>query len=188
MKANITKCSATIADAISKYVSGAIKADGGKVRVIDLMQAEGVVPSDLQAPEKGADRTTFESYKAAVVRGFPAAMQKLVQASPAVAKGYSPEQKADRRKWTQRIGADMRDLRVALERRYEADRVANLTEEQREAEAAEAAATASEAAKLLRDATAWINRLEKATASTLPVLDCLSHFKALAAIATATMK
>lgn len=178
---------ATAADAIRQWVSGTIKAEQGQTKAVDALYADGVTPADLESPEKGADRTAYDSYRFAIVAGFPADAKRLVQADKAVAKGYTPEQKESRRYWQQQIGSKLKDLRNALAKRYTAAEQANMTDEQRAEQAAEQAASATDSARLLRDVTAWINRLEKAEATELPVVDCLKHLKALAAIATASM-
>lgn len=180
-------CTATAADAIRQWVSGTIKAEQGQTKAVDALFADGIVPADLESPAKGADRTNYDSFRHAVVMGFTADARKLVQADKAVAKGYTEAQKADRRYWQQQIGSKLKDLRNALAKRYEAKRIAELTPEQREAEAAEQGSKATDSARLLRDVTAWINRLEKAEATELPVTDCLKHLKALAGIASAAM-
>ena len=180
-------CTNTAADAIRQWVSGTIKAEQGQTKAVDALFADGIVPADLESPAKGADRTAYDSFRFAIVTGFPADAKKLVQADKAVAKGYTEAQKADRRYWQQQIGSKLKDLRNSLSKRYEAKRIAELTPEQREAEAAEADSKATDSARLLRDVTAWINRLEKAEATELPVTDCLKHLKALAGIASAAM-
>lgn len=181
----IHKCNATVADAIAKWSHAKQKKEVSDVKVVDIMFAEGVNPNDFYAPKKGEDTTAFDSYKFAVVTAFPAEKRKLVQADRAVAKGFSPEQKAERRKWIQRIGSDMRDLRVALETRYEAERKASLSPEQLAAEEAEAEATATLEARFIRDQSAWVTRLEKAEACGFSVVDATKLLKQLIAMATA---
>ena len=192
-------CTNTAADAIRQWVSGTIKAEQGQTKAVDALFADGIVPADLESPAKGADRTAYDSFRFAIVGGFPADARKMVEADKAVAKGF-PKVDEDtakenrlfkcdknRRYWQQQIGSKLKDLRNSLSKRYEAKRIAELTPEQREAEAAEAESNATDSARLLRDVTAWINRLEKAEATELPVTDCLKHLKALAGIASAAM-
>lgn len=183
----IAKCNATIADAIAKWSHAKQKKEVSDVKVIDVMYAEGVNPNDFYAPKDGADPTAFESYKYAVVNAFPADKRKLVQADKAVAKGFTEAQKAERRKWIQRIGADMRDLRVALERRYEQERIASLTDEQREAEAAEAAASATLEARFIAVQSDWVKKLQKAEACAFAVNDVVKLLNQALAIATAAV-
>lgn len=163
--------------AISQWVSADSKAGQTKVKAVDLLVANGVTAADLTAPAKGEDRTVYESYCAAIVAGFAPDAKKLVTADKAIAKGFSDEAKQARRYWQQQIGSKLKDLRRALESRL-------APTESGEADG-EATAKASDAARLLRDVTAWINRLEKAEATALPVVDCLKHLKALAGIASA---
>ena len=199
MKTTNHNVTATAADAIRQWVSGTIKAEQGQTKAVDALYADGVQPSDLESPEKGADRTAYDSYRFAIVAGFPAEARKMVEADKVVAKGFPKvdEDEAkenrlfkcdkNRRYWQQQIGSKLKDLRNALTKRYTAAEQASMSEEERAAQAAEAAASATDSARLLRDVTAWINRLEKAEATELPVVDCLKHLKALAAIATASM-
>ena len=181
----LPKCNATVADAIGKWVAAKTAELNTGLKTVDLLFAEGVNPNHLEAPEKGADRTAFESYKAAIVRGFPVAMQKLVNAAPAVAKAFSDQQKSDRRYWTGRIGADMRDLRAALSRRYEAQRVENLTPAQREAEEREAAEKNRFEIKFAEAMLSWAKKCQKQEACAFSVNDAVKLLKQLAAMSTA---
>ena len=184
MKATLTH---SLVTAIGQWVSADVKSDTTKVKVVDLAWAEGIRAADCIAPEKGADRTLYDHLRAAIVTGFPADIRKLLSLDKAVMKGKDESVKADRRKWQMQIGSKLKDLKAALLRREEAEAAAAMTDEEKAEAAAEAAASATDSARLLRDVTAWINRLEKAEATELPVVDCLKHFKALAGIATASM-
>lgn len=177
----------TFVTAIGQWVSSEGRAWASKLKVIDLAEAEGIRAADCVAPEKGADRTLYDGLRAAIVTGFPADVRKLLSLDKAVMKGKDEATKTLRRHWQQQIGSKLKDLRVALERREKAEAEAMMTDDEKAEQAAEQAASASDSAKLLRDVTAWINRLEKADATELPVVDCLKHFKALAGIATASM-
>lgn len=178
-------CTNTAADAIRQWVSGTIKAEQGQTKAVDALFADGIVPADLESPAKGADRTAYDSFRFAIVTGFPAEAKKLVQADKAVAKGYTDQQKADRRYWQQQIGSKLKDLRNSLAKRYEAKRIAELTPEQREAEAAEAESSATLEARFLRDMSAWVTRLEKAEACAFSVVEAVKHLKALTGLASA---
>ena len=180
----LTKCNATVSAAVSSWVKAKSAKLASDVKAVDLMFAEGVNPNHLEAPEKGQDRTAFESYKAAVVSGFPANMAKLATAPDAVAKAYSDQQKSDRRYWKQRIGSDMRDLKAALIRRYEAERVANLPPEQAEAEAAEKAKNSTLEAKFASSMADWAKRLQKAEKCGFSVDEAVKLLKQLQALAT----
>jgi hypothetical protein len=114
---------ATLAKAISKtigaeiqdYTKGKTGAHGKLTAVCDLLVADG--HTDLlayRAPAKGEDRTFYDSCIANIVKGFPAHAQKLC----ALPKKEVPEaDHAERIYWLQRKGADMGDIRNAMERR-----------------------------------------------------------------------
>jgi hypothetical protein len=184
MKATLTN---TAVAAIGSWVAADTKVALARTKAIDLLFADGIRAADCVAPEKGADRTLYDHLRAAIVTGFPADVRKLLSLDKAVMKGKGEEIKADRRTWQQQIGSKLKDLKAALLRREEAETAANMTDEEKAEAAAEAAASATDSARLLRDVTAWINRLEKAEATELPVVDCLKHLKALAGIASASM-
>ena len=171
--------------AIGQWVSADVKAVITRTKAIDLVFADGIRAADCVAPEKGADRTLYDHLRAAIVTGFPADVRKLLTLDKAVMKGKDAATKESRRTWQQQIGSKLKDLRAALERRETAEAEAAMTDDEKAEAAAAEAASASDSAKLLRDATAWINRLEKATATELPVVDCLKLLKQLAGIASA---
>lgn len=173
--------------AIGQWVSADVKSDTTKVKVVDLAWADGIRSADCVAPEKGADRSLYDGLRAAIVTGFPADIRKLLSLDKAVMKGKDKATKDNRRNWQMQIGSKLKDLKAALERREKAEAEAAMTDDEKAEAAAAEAVSASDSAKLLRDVTAWINRLEKAEASELPVVDCLKHLKALAGIATASM-
>jgi hypothetical protein len=176
----------TASHAIGQWVAAEVKADVTRTKAIDTIYADGLRAEDCTAPEKGADRTLYDSLRFAIVGGFPADVRKLLSYDKAVMKGKSEEVRADRRKWQQQIGSKLKDLKAALMRREEAEARSMMTEAELQAEAEAEQAKASDSARLLRDVTAWINRLEKAEATELPVVDCLKHLKALAGIASAS--
>ena len=173
--------------AIGNWVAADAKAVITRTKAIDLVFADGIRAADCVAPEKGADRTLYDHLRAAIVTGFAADVRKLLATDKAVIKGWAKDdpRKETRRTWQQQIGSKLKDLRAALERREKAEAEAAMTEEEKAEAAAEQAASASDSAKLLRDVTAWINRLEKADATELPVVDCLKLLKQLAGIASA---
>ena len=177
----------TTVTAIGNWVAADTKVALARTKAIDSLFADGIRAADCIAPAKDADRTLYDHLRAAIVTGFPADIRKLLSLDKAVMKGKDAATKESRRNWQQQIGSKLKDLRAALERRETAEAAANMTDDEKAEAAAEAAATASDSARLLRDVTAWINRLEKADATELPVLDCLKHLKALAGIASAAM-
>ena len=188
MKTSHTLTNTTVT-AIGNWVAADTKVALARTKAIDLLFADGIRAADCTAPEKGADRTLFDHLKAAIVTGFSADVRKLLALDKAVMKGWAKDdpRKEVRRTWQMQIGSKLKDLRAALERREKAEAEANMTDDEKAEQAAEQAASASDSAKLLRDVTAWINRLEKAEGTELPVVDCLKHLKALAGIATASM-
>ena len=173
--------------AIGQWVSADVKAVVTRTKAIDSVYADGIRAADCIAPAKDADRTLYDHLRAAIVTGFPADVRKLLALDKAVMKGKDAATKETRRTWQQQIGSKLKDLKAALERREKAEAEAAMTDEEKAEAAAEQAASASDSARLLRDVTAWINRLEKADATELPVVDCLKHLKALAGIASASM-
>lgn len=208
---NYTATSAAV-KAIGNWVSADDKAAFSKLSAVDTLVADGIPVSALVAPEKGSDTAVYDSYCAAIVTGFTPSVQKMLAVdsgaliklkaadvsemlegmTPAERKAYRQKpNNVNRRYWQMQIGSKLKDLRKSLEARYEkaakAEAEANMTDDEKAAAAAEQAASASDSAKLLRDVTAWINRLEKAEGTELPVVDCLKHLKALAGIATASM-
>jgi len=184
MNTTNTLINSEIVRALGAWVAADGKAGGAKTKAVDLLWAQGVRADDCVAPEKGADRTLFESIKAGIATGFPAEDRKLLALSTAVMKSKPEATKAKRRYLIQQIGSKVKDLKAALSRREKAEADELQTEEEKEAAAVEASKQASDSARLLKDVTAWINRLEKAEATELPVLECLQHLKALSAIAT----
>ena len=107
--------SKTIGAEIQDYTKGKTGSHGKLKAVCDLMIADG--HTDLlayRAPAKGEDRTFYDSCIANIVKGFPAHAQKLC----ALPKKEVPEaDHAERIYWLQRKGADMGDIRNAMERR-----------------------------------------------------------------------
>ena len=186
MKTSHTLTNTTVT-AIGNWVAADTKVALARTKAIDLLFADGIRAADCVSPEKGADRTLFDHLKAAIVTGFPADVRKLLSLDKAVMKGKDEATKDSRRKWQMQIGSKLKDLKAALARRETAEAEAAMTDDEKAEQAAEQAASASDSAKLLRDVTAWINRLEKAEGTELPVVDCLKHLKALAGIATASM-
>lgn len=206
------KATAAAVKAIGQWVSAEDKATLTKLSAVDTLVADGVPITALTAPEKGSDTSVYDSYCAAIVTGFTPSVQKMLAVDSGALIKVKPEDvkelledmtpaerkvfrqkpnNVNRRYWQMQIGSKLKDLRNSLKARYEkaakAEAEANMTDDEKAAIAAAEAASASDSAKMLRDVTAWINRLEKADATELPVVDCLKHFKALAAIATASM-
>ena len=103
--------------AITSFVSEKTGVHGKLTAVCDLLIADG--HTDLlkyRAPAKDEDRTFYDSLVKYVVKGYEAKTQALL-AMPA--KELDEEQKAEKRKWGQRKGADVGDIRNAMIKRLQ---------------------------------------------------------------------
>ena len=109
--------SKTTGAAITSFVGEKTGMHGKMTAVCDLLIADG--HTDLlkyRAPAKDEDATFYDSLVKYVVKGYEAKIQALL-AMPA--KELSEEQKADKRKWGQRKGADIGDIRNAMTKRLQ---------------------------------------------------------------------
>ena len=103
--------------AITSFVSEKTGAHGKLTAVCDLLIADG--HTDLlkyRAPAKDEDATFYDSLVKYVVKGYEAKTQALL-AMPA--KELDEEQKAEKRKWGQRKGGDVGDIRNAMTTRLQ---------------------------------------------------------------------
>jgi len=103
--------------AITSFVSEKTGVHGKLTAVCDLLIADG--HTDLlkyRAPAKDEDATFYDSLVKYVVKGYEAKTQALL-AMPA--KELDEEQKAEKRKWGQRKGADVGDIRNAMIKRLQ---------------------------------------------------------------------
>ena len=103
--------------AITSFVSEKTGVHGKLTAVCDLLIADG--HTDLlkyRAPAKDEDATFYDSLVKYVVKGYEAKTQALL-AMPA--KELDEEQKAEKRKWGQRKGADIGDIRNAMTKRLQ---------------------------------------------------------------------
>ena len=103
--------------AITSFVSEKTGVHGKLTAVCDLLIADG--HTDLlkyRAPAKDEDATFYNSLVKYVVKGYEAKTQALL-AMPA--KELDEEQKAEKRKWGQRKGADIGDIRNAMTKRLQ---------------------------------------------------------------------
>ena len=96
----------------------------GKLTTLcDALIAGGYGNPELYRAPKGkeADRTFYDQVISVLVKGLPLeAQQLLAPMSPKEAKlAFTPVQMEERRKWSQRKGADMADIRNALTNRAE---------------------------------------------------------------------
>ena len=100
---------------ISSFVGEKTGVHGKLTAVCDLLIADG--HTDLmkyRAPAKGEDAVFYDSLVKYVVKGYTAKVQALL-AIPA--KELTDEQKAEKRYWGQRKGADIGDIRNAMTKR-----------------------------------------------------------------------
>lgn len=107
--------SKTTGAAISSFVGEKTGVHGKLTAVCDLLIADG--HTDLmkyRAPAKDEDAMFYDSLVKYVVKGYTAKVQALL-AMPA--KELTDEQKAEKRKWGMRKGADIADIRNAMTKR-----------------------------------------------------------------------
>ena len=103
--------------AITSFVSEKTGVHGKLTAVCDLLIADG--HTDLlkyRAPAKDEDATFYNSLVKYVVKGYEAKTQALL-AMPA--KELDEAQKAEKRKWGQRKGGDIGDIRNAMTKRLQ---------------------------------------------------------------------
>lgn len=108
------------AKAITGFTNAAESAERKKGGFADTAFAAGLRDGHCISP-KGKDSALalaseecYEQIKASVVEGFPAAARRLMLTPT---KALSEGEKDAKRSWQQRVGANLRDLRKALERR-----------------------------------------------------------------------
>ena len=108
------------AKAITGFTNAAESAERKKGGFADTAFAAGLRDGHCISP-KGKDSALalaseecYEQIKASVVEGFPAAARRLMLTPT---KALSESEKEAKRAWQQRVGANLRDLRKALERR-----------------------------------------------------------------------
>ena len=118
--------STAIASAITNDVQVDVKRGKTRGKTLDLMQADGYTPDMLTAPDKGADRTFYDSICRAVVAGFSAAAQAMLAGEAKALKTIGEDQakanrdikcRENRKYWQQQIGSKIKDYRRGLERR-----------------------------------------------------------------------
>jgi hypothetical protein len=146
-------------DAIGSFVGQSVKSDKAKLKTLDVLQAEGFVSTDFVAPDKGKDRTLYDSLKAAVVSGFEVKFQTLLVKDT---KTLDDETKELKKKWQQQIGSRMTDLKNGLAKRENPEG---------------AKATASFESRLQRDLAKYIAQIEKGEGFSFTVIDMLKHLK-----------
>ena len=116
----MTVLSESIAKAITGRTSAVEGAERKKGQFEDTMFSLGLRSGHTISPKgKDSERSLstpecFEQIKGAVIEGFPAAARRLMLTPT---KALSESEKEAKRAWQQRVGANLRDLRKALERR-----------------------------------------------------------------------
>ena len=110
-----------LSKALSAKVSSAIKneisVDAGRENLVDLLIADGFGdPALYKAPATGEDRTFYDSLKTAVIKGFPAEAQMLLNADPKTLTGAQME---ERRALQQKSGGYLGNIRNAITSRRE---------------------------------------------------------------------
>lgn len=121
-----TVIASAVAAAITSDVQLTVKGQKARGKALDVMQAEGIEPAMLTAPDKGADRTFYDSVCRAVVAGFSAAAQAMLAGEAKALKTIGEDQakgnrdtkcRENRKYWQQQIGSKIKDYRKGLERR-----------------------------------------------------------------------
>ena len=108
------------ASAITTAVSNTLKSDRAKATAVDLLVADGFKSTDFISPKGKDSKSTasaelFEQINNAIVLGFSARAQQLVNAPSA--KGMTDAQKLSRRNAQMQIGAKRNDFKTALAKR-----------------------------------------------------------------------
>lgn len=108
--------SKTTGAAITLFVSSKTTTEKKLTAACDLLLADGHTDLTLyRAPEgKDADRTFYDSLLTFIVKGYSPEVQKLM-AMPT--KELTEEDKAEKKRWQQRKGPDVRNIREAMEKR-----------------------------------------------------------------------
>ena len=108
------------ASAITNAVAKGNTADRAKATAVDLLVADGFKSTDFISPKGKDSKSTaspelFEQINTAIVLGFNARVQTLVNAPSA--KGMTDAQKLARRNGQMQIGARRNDFKTALAKR-----------------------------------------------------------------------
>jgi hypothetical protein len=175
----VLKLSAITLAAIKTDVDKSIKASRSGVKVIDSLVADGIVHTAMLAPKKGEDRTFYASLEVAVIAGFTAAAQAMLDADvkslPEVDDSRAKlnrdlKCKGNRRYWQQQVGSKIKDYRNGVEKR-------NTPED---SDGANDKTTFD--SRLKRDLTKYIAQIEKLEASSFSVVDMLKYLKGASAL------
>jgi hypothetical protein len=160
--------------AITSYVKGREGQAKRDSKLLDILQAEGLVSSMLTSPKEGEDRTLFDGIKAAIVMGFAVGKQNLL-----TIKAKTAVQKKGKREAQQSIGAYVGALKRDLANR-EAKAARAAAEEAGEEVEKEAKSTFE--SRLKRDLTKYIAQIEKLEGAQFTVVDMLKYLKSASAL------
>ena len=144
MKTVSKQTSSVIAAAVAKKLA----ADKSMAQVVDALLADGITPDMMTSPKKDGDRTFYASLESAVIAGFSATVQGLLEKET---KTLNDVQKSDKRYWKQQIGSKIKDFRGALQRRLN----------QSEVSEGGAGNTTTLEARIKRDLAKYVAQLEK---------------------------
>jgi hypothetical protein len=141
-KPAIPAVSTELAKSLTAWSVAKTTADKEDVKIGDVLIAAGIKPAMLETPKKDSPlRAFFDKVQLAIIMGKSKAIIAMLTGSPdALIKSVSagkagktalPDLKdvadrerlstGNRRYWQQRLGSDMRDLKLLLERRVEKD-------------------------------------------------------------------
>lgn len=170
-----------VADAaITSYVRGKESQAKKDAKLLDILQAEGVVSSMLIAPEKGLDRTVYTGILTAIIMGFDVSKQKLL-ATPT--KGMTDAQKKAKFKVQQSVGGWMGTLKRDLSSREAKAKAAEAAEAAEAAgEEVEKEAKSTFESRLKRDLTKYIAQIEKLEGAQFTVIKMLELLRSASAL------
>lgn len=162
MKQVSIETSKAISIAVRKTIDGQ-RAMGSAV---DALYADGVTPELMMAPPKDGDRTFYASLERAVVAGFSATIQALLEKET---KSLPEEKKSTKRYWQQQIGSKIKDLRNSLQRRIDK---ANA-----DGDSDGANNTSTLEARIKRDLSKYVSQLEKTESFQGNVINLIKDLK-----------
>jgi uncharacterized linocin/CFP29 family protein len=172
--AKLFKLSVVADAAITSYVKGRegqAKRDG---KLMDILQAEGLVSSMLIAPKEGEDRTLFDGIKAAIVMGFTAGKQNLL-----TIKAKTAAQKKAKRTAQQDIGAYVGNLKRDLANR---ESIAARAAAEEAGEEVDKEAKSTFESRLKRDLTKYIVQIQGLKGAQFTVDEMLKHLRSASAL------
>ena len=102
--------------AIRNYTDDSVKAANSLTLAANALRKQNVTAEMLYSPEKGKDRTLYNSVCEAIRSGFDPEVQTLLQKKPST---LSESDKVSKRYWQQQIGSKLKDLRNKLKPKAE---------------------------------------------------------------------